>query len=107
MDKNGRKTMEKKDKMAVVENATARQALAYSLLYGWVFWRSMWRTINSAAHSLPWVFVGVTVAVSTILSTLEIGKARAERDSCNHRLVTVERQLNSYKALYDGKEARP
>ncbi len=99
--------MEKKDKMSIVENATARQALAYSLLYGWVFWRSVWRAVNRAAHSLPWVFIGVAVSVATIASYVSIGQARAERDSYNHRLVKVERQLASYKAIYDGKEVRP
>ena len=100
--------MEKKQKINFTGDVTIREAFVYSVLYTGVFYRNVWRAVNRAAHRLPWVFVIVAVAVSTLTSYVCIAKARAERDSCSKKLVHAMQQLESYRAVYgDGKEARP
>lgn len=98
----------KQTRIEVVEGATIKEAFAYSILYTWVFYRNIWKNINKAVHRLPWVFVGITVMGATVISFALIGKARAERDYYDHKLVKVEQQLNSYRAIVEGrKEVQP
>lgn len=97
----------KQTKIEVVKEATIREAFAYAVLYSWVFWRNIWRNVNEAAHRLPWLFIGATITISAVTSFVMIGKARAERDHYDHKMVTMQRQLDSYRALCEGKEVRP
>ena len=49
----------------------------------------------------------VTITIAFIISFVSVSKARAERDSYNKRNVSMQMQLESYKACYeDGKEVR-
>lgn len=96
----------KSEKTSFVTNATTREAMAYVMLYSWVFVRNIARAVNRAAHKLPWLFVIATAVASFLVSFVFIGKARAERDSYNKKLVQTSMQLDSYKAVYgNGKEA--
>lgn len=97
----------KQTKIEVVKEATIREAFAYSVLYSWVFWRNIWKNVNEAAHRLPWVFIGIVVMGAVLTSSVMIGKARAERDHYDHKMVTMQRQLDSYRALCEGKEVKP
>lgn len=99
--------MEKKSKISFVENTTTRQAFAYSVMYGWVFWRNVCRNVNRTVHSLPWLFIGVTALGFTLACFVMVGQARADRDYYNRKATKAEQQLSSYKAMLDGKEARP
>ena len=92
---------QKEDKISFVTNATTKEAFVYSILYTGVFFRNVGRAINKAVYKLPWVFIIATIAIATIVSFVFISKARAERDSYNHKLVHVSQQLDSYKACYD------
>ena len=94
----------KQTRIEVVEGATIKEAFAYSILYTWIFYRNIWKNINTAVHRLPWVFVGIAVMGATIVSFTLIGKARAERDYYDHKLVKVEQQLNSYRAIVEGRK---
>lgn len=99
--------MEKQQKINFVGDATLREAFVYSILYTGVFYRNVWRAINKAVHKLPWVFIIVAVAVSVLASHIVIGKARAERDNYNKKLVHATQELESYRAVYgDGKEVK-
>ncbi len=97
----------KQTKIEVVKEATIREAFAYTVLYSWVFWRNIWRSLNEAAHKLPWLFISAVLIISAVTSFVMIGKARAERDHYDHRMVTMQRQLDSYRALCEGKEVKP
>lgn len=98
----------KQTRIETVEGATIREAFAYSILYTWVFYWNIWKNINKAAHRLPWVFVSIAVMSATTVSLILIGKARAERDYYDHKLVKVEQQLSSYRAIVEGrKEVQP
>lgn len=95
----------KSEKISFVTNATTREAMAYVMLYSWVFVRNIARAVNRAAHKLPWLFVFATATLAFIISYISIGQARSERDSYNKKLVQTSMQLDSYKAVYgNGKE---
>lgn len=83
-----------------IENATTKQAVVFIWIYSWVIVRNMGRAINSAVHKLPWLFIVLSIVISTIVSIACIGKARAERDSYNKKLVHTTQLLDSYKNAY-------
>lgn len=97
----------KENEISFVTNVSTREAAVYTGLFAWAFLRNVARGVDRAAHRLPWVFVGVAVAASTLVSYYCIGQARAERDSSSKRAVMLDQQLDNYRALYgDGKEVR-
>lgn len=83
-----------------IENATTKQAVVFIWIYSWVIVRNMGRAINRAVHKLPWLFIVLSIVISTIVSIACIGKARAERDSYNKKLVHTTQLLDSYKNAY-------
>ena len=80
--------VESKGKIAEVTNATTKQAIVFIGVYSWVVVRNLGRAINKAVHKLPWLFIAITVVISFIVSFVLISKARAERDSYNHKLIS-------------------
>jgi len=98
--------MEQK-RISFVGDATTKEAFIYILRYNIVIARNTWRAIDKMVHRFPWVCIAIVIVASFIVSFVFISKARAERDSYNHKLVHVSQQLDSYKACYDnGKEVR-
>lgn len=91
---------ENKDKISEVTNATTKQAAAFIVVYSWVIVRNIGKAINRAVHKLPWLFIVLSIVISTIVSIACIGKARAERDSYNKKLVHTTQLLDSYKNAY-------
>lgn len=89
-----------KDKITEATNATTKQAAAFIVVYSWVIVRNIGKTINSAVHKLPWLFIVLSIVISTIVSIACIGKARAERDSYNKKLIHTTQLLDSYKNAY-------
>ncbi len=89
-----------------VDNTSTREAIIYTLRFQWHILKNITKVINKFAHHFPWVLVLVVLAVSTIVSFVKIGQARAERDSIDHKMVTIQRQLDSYKAICEGKEVK-
>lgn len=97
--------VESKGKIAEVTNATTKQAAVFIVVYSWVIVRNIGKTINRAVlYKLPWLFVVLSIVISTIVSIVFIGKARAERDSYNKKLVHATQLLDSYKNTYGGGE---
>lgn len=92
--------MNKSDKISFATNTTTKEALYYVMLYTWVIIRNIGKEINHAVHKLPWVFIVAIVAISVFVSYIQIGKARAERDSYNKKMVQMSMQLDNYKVLY-------
>ncbi len=91
---------ENKDKITEATNATTKQAAVFIVVYSWVIVRNIGKAINRAVHKLPWLFIVLTIVISTIVSIACIGKARAERDSYNKKLVHTTQLLDSYKNAY-------
>lgn len=99
---------ENKDKISEVTNATTKQAAVFIVVYSWVIVRNIGKAINnravhkinSAVHKQPWLFILLSIVISTIVSIACIGKARAERDSYNKKLVHTTQLLDSYKNAY-------
>lgn len=87
-----------------IENATTKQAAVFIVVYSWVIVRNIGKAINRAVCRLPWLFVVLSIVISTIVSIVFIGKARAERDSYNKKLVHATQLLDSYKNTYGGGE---
>lgn len=83
-----------------IENATTKQAAVFIVVYSWVIVRNIGKAINRVVHKLPWLFVVLSIVISTIVSIIFIGKARAERDSYNQKLVHATQQLDSFYAAY-------
>lgn len=92
--------VEKKSKIAEVTNATTKQAAVFVVVYSWVIVRNIGKAINRAVYKLPWLFIVLSIVISTIVSIVFIGKARAERDSYNKKLVHATQLLDSYKNTY-------
>ncbi len=91
---------ENKDKISEVTNATTKQAAVFIVVYSWVIVRNIGKRSNRAVHKLPWLFIVLSIVISTIVSIACIGKARAERDSYNKKLVHTTQLLDSYKNAY-------
>ena len=93
--------MAQEKKISFVGDATTKEAFIYILRYNIVIVRNACRGINRLVYRFPWAAIIATVVISFIVSFVFISKARAERDSYNHKLVHVSQQLDSYKACYD------
>lgn len=91
---------ENKDKITEATNATTKQAAAFIVVYSWVIARNIGKATNRAVHKLPWLFIVLSIVISAIVSIACIGKARAERDSYNKKLVHTTQLLDSYKNAY-------
>ena len=89
-----------------IENATTKQAAVFIVVYSWVIVRNIGKAINRVVHKLPWLFVVLSIVISTIVSIIFIGKARAERDSYNQKLVHVTQQLDSFYAAYGNTKSK-
>lgn len=94
--------VERKSKIAEVTNATTKQAAVFIVVYSWVIVRNIGKAINRAVYKLSWLFVVLSIVISTIVSIVFIGKARAERDCYNKKLVHATQLLDSYKNTYGG-----
>lgn len=81
-------------------DATTKQAVVLIAWYHWCIVKNTAKAINKAVHKLPWLFVVLSIVISTIVSIVFIGKARAERDSYNKKLVHATQLLDSYKNTY-------
>lgn len=74
-------------------------AFKYILKLNFIIARNAWRCLNGLVHSYPWVFIFATLIISILISLVQIGKARAERDYYNHKNVHLSQKVASYEAL--------
>lgn len=51
--------------------------------------------IDNALHRYPYPFIFVTVIAATLVAVVNIGKARAERDSLNKQCYELQQKLES------------
>lgn len=64
--------------------------------------RNTCRSINGLVHRFPWLCIIVTILAAVIISLVQIGKARAERDKVSKSMVQVQMKLDSYQATFGG-----
>lgn len=94
-------------KKETLKDATTKQAIVLIGWYQWCIVRNIGKAIDKIVRKFPWVCMVATIIISFIVSFIFISKARAERDNYNKRNVSMQMQLESYKACYDdGREVR-
>lgn len=79
---------------------TSPDAMMGILRLGLVIVRNTCRFINGFVHRFPWVCIIVTIVIAIVISFVQIGKARAERDKINKSMVQVQMKLDSYQATF-------
>ena len=79
---------------------TSVDAIGGILRLNLVLMRNVCNAINKFVHCFPWVCIIVTIVISVIVSLVQIGKARAERDSFNKSMVQTQMKLDSYQAAF-------
>ena len=65
-----------------------------------------WHSINKAVYKYPWVFIIAIAFISAIVSIVNIGKARAERDYSTKKLISVQQRLDSVECALDIKSLK-
>ena len=80
-------------------HVSTADALKYILKFNIIIARNSWRFIDGLVHRFPWVCIGVVVAASVLISLVQIGRARAERDSYNQKNIHLTQKVTSYEAL--------
>lgn len=88
-------------KIDFIENLSSLEAIKYIGRLHWVITKNIGRMIDKVVHKFPWVVVLTTIFICFIICFVQIGKARAERDSYNHDLLKTQQQLENYKVMYD------
>ena len=63
-----------------------------------------WNSINKAAHKFPWVFILLTIIISIVLSVLNIGKARQERDNSNKAMVQMQQKIDTMQCIIENRK---
>ena len=90
-------------KIEITGHVSSMDALKYILKFNIIIWRNMWRNIDNFVHRFPWVCILIVVSLSKIVSFVQIGKARVERDSYNKKNVQLERKVASYEVVFGEK----
>lgn len=91
----------KSNTITFASDATTLEALKLTFVYAFVFLRNIAKAINRFAHRFPWVCIVIVMVFCTLYSFIEIGKARAERDSYNKKSAQLQMKVDSYRAVYD------
>jgi ABC-type multidrug transport system fused ATPase/permease subunit len=82
-----------------VDNTSTSEAFVYVLRFQWHIIKNIAKFINKFAHRFPWVLVVVVLVVSTLISYINIGTARAERDKYNKENVQLKQQVESLQNI--------
>ena len=63
-----------------------------------------WHSINKAVYKYPWVFIIVISLASIILSAVNIGKARQERDSYNKHMISMQQKIDTMECIIENRK---
>lgn len=63
-----------------------------------------WHSINKAVYKYPWVFIIAITFISTIVSIVNIGKARAERDKSNKTMVEMQQKIDTMECIIESRK---
>ncbi len=80
-----------------VDNASTKEAFVYSLRFTWKFWKNIGAAIDRFVHEWPWAPIAITILTSVVISVVEIGHARAERDHYLHIYDAQRDTIDRYK----------
>lgn len=81
-------------------HVTIWDACKFILKFHIIIVRNICKGIDKIVCSHPWVCVLLTIAISVIVSFVQISKARAERDSYNKKNVQLTEKVASYEAAF-------
>lgn len=62
-----------------------------------------WKSLNKAAHKYPWIFIVSIGIIATILSCINIGNARSERDKANATMIKMQQRIDTMQCVIDNK----
>lgn len=91
----------KSNTITFASNATTLEALKLTFVYAFIFLLNIAKAINRFAHRFPWVCIILVMVLCGLYSFIEIGKARAERDSYNKENAQLQMKVDSYTAVYE------
>lgn len=92
--------MVKKSNIEIIGHVTTWEACKYILKLRVIIVRNVCRWVNKLVCSHPWICILLTIAISVIVSYVQIGNARAERDFYNKKNVKLTEKVASYEAAF-------
>lgn len=63
-----------------------------------------WHSINKAVYKYPWVFIIAIFIISSIISIINIGKARQERDSYSKHMVSMQQKIDTMECIIENRK---
>lgn len=90
----------KKSNIEITGHVTTWEACKYILKLRVIIVRNVCRWVNKLVCSHPWICILLTIAISVIVSYVQIGNARAERDFYNKKNVKLTEKVASYEAAF-------
>lgn len=85
--------------ISITGHVTTMDAFKYILKFNIIIGRNAWRAVDGLVHRFPWVCIILTIVIATLVSLVQIGKARSERDSYNQKNIHLTQKIASYEAL--------
>lgn len=62
-----------------------------------------WKALNKMVHRYPWVFILTVAFVSSLVSIVNIGKARQERDASCKAMYKMQQKIDTLECMVDKK----
>lgn len=90
----------KKSNIEITGHVTTWEACKYILKLRVIIVRNVCRWVNKLVCSHPWICILLTIAISVIVSYVQIGNARAERDFYNKKNVKLTEKVAYYEAAF-------
>ena len=82
---------------------TSKDAFIQICKCSWVIIVNTWNSINKAAHKYPWAFILPIILITTAITIVGIGKARAERDYSNKKMIEMQMKLDTLQCVVENK----
>ena len=82
---------------------TTKDAFKQIIKCSWVILVNTWNSLNKAAHKYPWVFIISILIASSIISIVNIGKARQERDASCKAMYKMQQKIDTLECMVDKK----
>ena len=62
-----------------------------------------WITLNKLVHKYPWVFILAITFVCSLVSIINIGQARQERDASCKAMYKMQQKIDTLECMVDKK----
>lgn len=63
-----------------------------------------WNSINKAVYKYPWVFILAIAFTSSVISIVNIGKARQERDNSYKTMATMQQKIDTMECIIESRK---